>query len=324
MGLFATLVKPFFSKVFVVINIDSNFCNITIKRIKGSRTISTHRKEYKLIDSAIPFEAVKLVRGYKKKYPFTYLVSMLKTFSQGMVIHKLDREVIMGELKMSAAKIVRHDGLSFFASKNSVTEYERSLSVFGELDFIFSPFWLICDHIKKYPTPGRNLYVLLQRSTISLVVADGLDISFANVFLADSEVYIKDDDNNRLESFGIKSFEEMVKENEFSDFDENQASVESLKTDLFIPNLDSDANKHTNDVALAVNIAKIILDSMGEYYKNPVYASDFIDRVVFLDACEFSDDAYEELTKRIMLESVRRDFNLDSVLVETARMEIKE
>lgn len=323
MGLFTSLVSLFFSKVIIAIDVDASSCFLKIVRRKYGTIKEDVTKEFKVTDNKIPMDAIKLIYQYRKKYPFSYVVIMLKILAQGILLHRHNRKVIMGDLKLNECEIVTKDNLLFFAKKAMLKDFLRRYNNINGVDFLFSPFLLIHDHIKHFPTPGRNLYVLLQRSNITLMIAQGGKISFSSFFLVSSDVQNTSDDEYQTNSY-FTNYDEI---DDLSDFDSlSNLSLDHLKLDMFIPNFEKEDHKiiYYNDIPMAKTIAKTITDSLMEYYQNPLYGGTFIDKIIFLDACKINDDAFSLIARETMIESVKRDFDLLGALIQFARTEIGE
>lgn len=324
MGIFSAIVSPFFSKVFISINIDASSCFIKVSRLKNKTKTESFFKEFKTINGKIPMDAIKIIRLYHKKYPFTYIAAMLKTLAQGVVFDKNDKRILK-DIKSSQYQVIEQNGVEFFAQKAMIKDYLKKYDGIGKIDFLFSPFLLIAHHIQQNPTEGKNLYVLLQRGNIALMIMQNQEISFSGFFLTDSEVEIvsnKDDGMN----FELRQFDDFSMNEEFENFSKINFdfSLEHLQTDMFVPNLEEDEKITYNDMSKAPTIVKVILDSLKEYYQNPICKGSFIEKIIFLDACEIADDAFEFISKEVMIESVKRDFNLSQVLIDFARAEIGE
>ncbi len=330
MGFFTSLLSPFFSKVFISIDIDASLCHLRVVRVKDGVIKEKISKEFKAKDGNIPMDAIKLIYNYRKKHPFTYVSAMLKTLSQGVLDkkhNKYSREISMGKLKLSECENISKDGLLFYAKRSTIKDFLPNYDSIGGIDFLFSPFLFMCHNIRRNPSPGRNLYVLLQKNNIALMIVKDNAILFSNIFLVSSgiEVVSKDQNKHTLNATNYSELENI------SDFDtlsklDFKPSLDHLQTDLFIPNVNEEENKNAqSDMLKAKTIAKIISDSLKEYYQNPAYKdSNFVDRIIFLDACKIDNDEFSFIAKELLIESVKRDFDLLGMLIDFARTEIGE
>ena len=86
MGLFTSFLSPLFSKVFIAINVDASTCSIKLIRVKNTNILESFTKEFKTSENNIPMDAIKIVRKYRKEYPFTYVSVMIKSLAQGVVL----------------------------------------------------------------------------------------------------------------------------------------------------------------------------------------------------------------------------------------------
>ena len=320
MGFFTSMMSPLFSKVFIAINIDAITCTIKVIRIKQVESLT---KEFKTTENQIPMEAVKLIRRYKHNYPFTYVSAMIKTLSQGVVLQKDSKDFFSGNLKASECQISSSETIRVFAKRSMIKDYLRRFNVISGVDFVFSPFLIIDRNAHDLPTLGNNVYVLLQRSNIALMVVYRGVATFSGFFIAEGEVPMLNKEEQRSD-IELKNFDELSLDDDFDEFAKIalDPSIEHLQTDMFIPNLDETKIVY-DDMPKAKIISKILVDAIKEYYQNPLYKGEFIDKVILLDACKISDQAYEFIAKELMLETVKRDVNLPDVLIQFAQRELK-
>lgn len=323
MGFFTSMMSPLFSKVFIAINIDAITCTIKVIRIKHDKQVESLTKEFKTTENQIPMEAVKLIRRYKREYPFTYVSAMIKTLSQGVVLQKDSKDFFSGNLKASECQISSSETIRVFAKRSMIKDYLRRFNVISGVDFVFSPFLIIDQNAHDLPTLGNNVYVLLQRSNIALMVVYRGVATFSGFFIAEGEVPMLNKEEQRSD-IELKNFDELSLDDDFDEFAKIalDPSIEHLQTDMFIPNLDETKIVY-DDMPKAKIISKILVDAIKEYYQNPLYKGEFIDKVILLDACKISDQAYEFIAKELMLETVKRDVNLPDVLIQFAQRELK-
>lgn len=317
------MMSPLFSKVFIAINIDAITCTIKVIRIKHDKQVESLTKEFKTTENQIPMEAVKLIRRYKHNYPFTYVSAMIKTLSQGVVLQKDSKDFFSGNLKASECQISSSETIRVFAKRSMIKDYLRRFNVISGVDFVFSPFLIIDQNAHDLPTLGNNVYVLLQRSNIALMVVYRGVATFSGFFIAEGEVPMLNKEEQRSD-IELKNFDELSLDDDFDEFAKIalDPSIEHLQTDMFIPNLDETKIVY-DDMPKAKIISKILVDAIKEYYQNPLYKGEFIDKVILLDACKISDQAYEFIAKELMLETVKRDVNLPDVLIQFAQRELK-
>lgn len=147
--------------------------------------------------------------------------------------------------------------------------------------------------------------------------------TFSGFFIAEGEVPMLNKEEQRSD-IELKNFDELSLDDDFDEFAKIalDPSIEHLQTDMFIPNLDETKIVY-DDMPKAKIISKILVDAIKEYYQNPLYKGEFIDKVILLDACKISDQAYEFIAKELMLETVKRDVNLPDVLIRFAQRELK-
>lgn len=330
------LLRPFFSTVLIGVNLDAKVCSVKIAVFKGGVVKNTITKDFKIVDKELPIEAAKLIKSYKRKYPFTYLSAMSKTYNQGLANYGKKNDLIKFGINLKTSKIVEMpNGWVFYIQQLAIDENRVKFIRALGLDFLFSPFALIYEGIKKTLTKDLQLYVLQERSSLSLFVADKNSVYFGGFFLMGA----LDEGKDEVGNIEVKSLDEMAgldsvigSLDELNEIGELEDLDSGLIKQEFMPE-EVDAQKQQEaeierlevlkDLARASNVTEILENSINEFYGNNIYKSQFIQKIVLLDSYGITEQAIEHLKNSLMLDIEVRKFNINDALIAMAQNELK-
>ncbi|STP11642.1 Uncharacterised protein [Helicobacter cinaedi] len=332
------LLKPFFSTVLIGVNLDAKVCSLKIVVMKNKRIKSTISKDYKIVDKELPMEAAKLIKSYKRRYPFTYLSAMSKTYNQGLANCTKKGDLIKFGVNAKTSRIVEMPNQWLFyiqqlAVDENRVKYIRALG----LDYLFSPFVLVYEHIKTRLSSKLKLYVLQERASITLFVADKKGVYFGGFFMMGGELEQSEDESlsavevhslqeiSSLDSI-LGSLDELNEIGELEDLD-----AELIRKEFAPQEVDTQEQQEMEisrleglrDLARASNAAEILKNSINEFYSNPIYAStQFIESIVILDTYGITEQAVDHLRNALMLDIEVRALNIPEALIALAQAEL--
>lgn len=333
------LLRPFFSTVLIGINLDAKVCALKIVILKNGHVKSTLAKEFRVVNNELPIEAAKLIKSYKRKYPFTYLSAMSKTYNQGLAhcANKASDLVGFGIDSQTSKIVEMPDGWLFYIQNLAIDENRVKFIHALGLDFLFSPFVLIYDFVKDQLTKDIKLYVLQERSAITLFVASRAGVYFGGFFMMGNEIEGNDGgDNSVLE---VKSLQEMGdlesligSVDELNEIGELEDLDEELIRREFAPQEFDVAGDQDNssclgglrDLVRSSNIVEILKNSINEFYTNPIYSAQFIDSVVLLDTYGMTEQAVEHIRNSLMLDVKLKRVEIPDMLIALAKSELNK
>lgn len=331
------LLRPFFSTVLIGINLDAKVCALKIVILKNGHIKSTLTKEFRVVNNELPVEAAKLIKNYKRKYPFTYLSAMSKTYNQGLA-HCANKagDLVRFGIDSQTSKIVEmpNDWL-FYIQKLAIDENRVKFIHALGLDFLFSPFVLIYDFIKDQLTKDIKLYVLQERSAITLFVASRAGVYFGGFFMMGNDIERNDGGDNSvlevksLQEMGdleslIGSVDELNEIGELEDLDEELIRREFAPQEFDMAEDQSSTLGGLRDLVRSSNIVEILKNSINEFYTNPVYSAQFIDSVVLLDTYGMTEQAVEHIRNSLMLDVKLKRVEIPDMLIALAKSELNK
>ena len=279
MGLFGI-----YRRVIVSIDLDERTCKV---RLSNNKNTNYEEKTYKTINADFPIEAAKYIQRVQSKYPYTYIATMIKSENQGLLNgNSVDVFDSFG-LDMASLKIMLVNKQWFiYVGKKNLQEYENKFSKIEGLDFVFSPFIIIYEKIKDRLGGTKKLYILQEKGSSSLLIADrdymyfGEHVVFRQDTFIDENIIIKDKD-----------------------------SYESSQNSL-------------SELSIANHMIALITKTLNNFYQDSRYASDFIDELLILDGYGISDNAISHLKSNTMLEIQLVQIDICKEIEKLVKMEL--
>lgn len=330
---FSGLIRPLYSSVFIGVNLDGKVCSLKILRIKGEEILESFAKEYKTINSEMPMDAIKIIRTYQKKYPFTYLSTMSKSYNQG-VFKKVGKEDFLKYgVNAKESNILNFENWKIYIKNSAIEENVEKFSKIKGLDYLFSPFIVIYHKIKDQMESKTTLYILQERSSISLLIADLEGIYFGGYFIVEGET---DDVSENAQVSGITDdiFTNSFLDSRDDDLDDDIDELEDLgDSDLFIDELnerllsdnqEDQAKQKIDDIVKVSVVFNMVQNSLREFYSNELYESKFIEKIIVLDAYGMSDGALHYLGENLMIEMHKVPISIVDELCMLSKIEFEK
>ncbi len=299
----------------------------------------TFSKEFRIADKELPIEAAKIIKDYKRRYPFTYLSAMSKTYNQGLANCRKKGDLIKFGVNAKTSHIVEMPNQWLFYIQNLAIDENRVkfIRALG-LDYLFSPFALIYENVKNKLTLGIKLYVLQERGSITLFIANRKGVYFGGFFMVGGELEQSDKDNTPIAE--MHSLEELSSldsilgsTDELNEIGALENLDESLIRKEFAPDeVDSQEAQEAEisrleglkDLARASNAAEILKNSINEFYSNPIYNAQFIESIVLLDTYGMTEQAIEHIRNALMIDLQVLTLNVPDALIELAKAELSQ
>lgn len=295
-----------YQKVIISVDVGKNTCRLTTSYSKSS--IPREERIFKTINGDLPIEAAKYIRHIKRKYPYSYIATMSRDKNQGLVNGSNMKSFENFDMNVNAFTIMLINKKWFvYIAKDALAENKANFIKAGGIDFIFSPFLLMFERVKTRLNEHKKLYILQEKDSCALLIADRNEVYFGNYIIFDKDVgeqNLQAEPNSALEFESIGEIDENIIIKDFETKDENN-----------IGNL--------NDLSLANAMIDIIKSTLNVFYKDERYASDFIDELLILDGCGISDSVIMHLTNNIMLETHFLKIDICSELEKLAKLELK-
>lgn len=297
-----------YQKVLISIDIDVQTCKILVTHFGSAK--KGEEKTFKTINGDLPIEAAKYIRHIKAKFPFSYVSTTSKAQTQGLI--NGNRLSCFEEFNLSISSLhvmLVNKKWFVYIAKDGMIEHRARFSKIGGTDFVFSPFCLIYERVKSRLEEGKKLYILQERGSCALMIADNAGVYFGNyITFNDYEIDERD--------------EELERNNDIVEFEE----IGNIDENIIVKDFDNKQDNSTsglNDLNIANTMINVIKDTLNSFYKDDKYASDFIEELLILDACDISDNAISYLTNNMMLDIQFLRINICLEIEKLAKMELK-
>lgn len=330
---FSGIFRPLFSSVFIGVNIDGKVCSVKMLRVKDSKPIESINKDFRTVNNELPIDAIKFIKIFTKKYPFTYVSAMSKTYNQGVVKDtpkEENKDTGKFEINPKESSILDLKNWKIYINNSSIKENTDKYSKIDGLDYLFSPFLLIYNKIEQDLDEKTTLYVLQERNGISLLVADKENIYFGGYFIVENEI----DEIGLTQTPAEKVFDDSLFtiNDDDENFDDEMKDLDDLDSEYFIDKLnekllnekEEGAKEKVEDIAKIGIITNIIQSSLREFYSNETYESKFIEKILILDTYGMSEQALNYLKENTMIDTHKISFSIPDSLINLSTLEFKK
>ncbi|WP_300221928.1 hypothetical protein [uncultured Helicobacter sp.] len=312
--MFKGLLQFFYSKVLIGLNLDHDVCQLHIIRIKNGSIKQNIKTDIKTIDNIFPAEALKLIKFYKKKYPFTYTGVFSKTYNQGAIPTTDSKEFIKYDVNLQgySAKSFDNTWSAYIKNQDCYAQVSQYKDL-GDLDLVFSPF--ISIYLQSKKEMGKtSLFLLQEKLSVSVVISDGQKVFFGGFFETQNDVMEAGslETEQSLTTSISNSFEDIL-----SSMSDNIDDLDDLDFDLLDDDESDEYQKQEQnrleelkDFMRATTTVGILENVISTYYSNPNFESAFIEQIVILDTYGITPDAIRHIKDSLMIETFVRPFSI--------------
>ncbi|MGP1450237.1 MAG: hypothetical protein ACTTJS_03805 [Wolinella sp.] len=339
----SSIVKDMFSTFIVGVIVDARSCHVRMVTLKKGVVINDEEKEFKTVLGDVPIEAAKYIRKLRKQHPFTYVSSLSHSIYQGAIDTTDSSEYIKFGIRADNVKSIKvQDSWSLYITKEGIKEAQNRFAKSQGLDLLFSPFALLYEGNKARLDRKKRLYALYQHSALTLGILNNSGLYFGGFFLLESEIEESEpssDDGSELEEESLLVSETQTKMSdalnalnselgeigELEELDDSVVIEDFEEHEAGLPMAEEKESEKSSfdDFARTMNVTKFIRDSLGEFYKNEIYESDFIDEIVILDTYGISPSSLAYLRNTLLIDVKVHRFDISAALIDMSRAEIE-
>lgn len=335
------LFESLYHKIFIAIIVDGTTTAIDLEICSKERVLDSAHADFETEN--FTKEMHDFIESYIRESPYYYIAFLDISREQGaMPTCDKSRALLYGDITASEYKCFDDQWMSY-TSKADLYAIEKRYKDIG-LDFYFSPFTLILDFFADKIKTNTAMYLLVQRSALSVVVFEDAKLLFAEhldmegslnnddmlmdssdiddesldldegIDLDDIDV---DDDMDMLDDFGdIEDLDALEDIDEFSEnqdieeeFYEAQESIEDSLDD----GLNEDYQRFT-----------LIQGAIGRFYKEPKYRSIFVESIYIANGVGASNELKRYLEEEMFLSVYMRHIDIGVELCKLAKQELKQ
>jgi len=338
------LFEALYNKVIVSIVVKRASTDVYIELCSKNGTISQTSENFHTLYPTE--EMIAFIDSYIKETPFHYLAFLDTSDDQGALPSCKKSELSrFYDLTISETKCYK-DEWTYFTSKADINELEKAYNHF-DVDFIFSPFLILNNFFQDKISSTLAMFILIQDSCISLaifdhskllygdhldmeVVADidddllshdieeemNLESSKTSIDLEDIDVIDTIDDIEGLDDFG--DIEDLDTLEEIDEFSENRDIEEEFYEAEEEPLEEGGEDSFNEDYQRF----SLIQSSLGSYYSDEKYESQFIESVYIADGVGVSSDLKRYLEEEMFLNIYIRHLDLGMEVVHFVKEEL--
>lgn len=307
-------IKKFLSNLYISAVFKDKECQIYAKVIKDNKILKTLEAVFDLNENkALDTKFNDYIKKQEKISNFAYLSVMINTSRQWALPTTTKEGYTKFGIDFSSVNIVVMPGdWSIFIYKDEIENLQNLFNGI-EINLIYSPFALLYENIINIKNENKNvLYIYNHENSISMMVFDQNTMKFSSFFST-----IKSDD-------GIDEYKELSSvdtsdlENVISKEDDKFDQLDSLEDINFIENssdreIFEDMNadfaniknleESVDDISKETILMNYIRLSIEEYYKNDLYDSHFIDKILIFDDTKLEKSFLSLLESELLIET---------------------
>ncbi|MBF7047519.1 hypothetical protein IY804_05440 [Campylobacter volucris] len=304
-----SFLRKYILQLLVCICYDKKQYTIRCHTWKNSKAVDTFEKTFE--DKA---RAVEYVKNLSKDFQIYYINTFFTSIAQGVAPSSNYKELSKFGVDTNTVKCLPLNNALMYVANSSLELYQQDFEDFGGLDLLYSPFFLLYHSIEKKGFDDKvSLYVYRYHDFVAMLICKNKEIYFGSYFDIASQDYneeeifedIQDEEEpleltqelegekneedveNTEENYELKSLEEMGE-----DFDK----IESLEEQTEQVPMEDLENFSTN-----MKMIEFIIDSVKEFYNNPLYNNSFLEKIVIFDEEEFSNTSLDYLENELFI-----------------------
>ena len=333
--------QKYLSNIFISIVQQENEWVIYSKILKNGaiKDKLTEKFESKDHDN-IPKKMQKYLEKLQADYNFAYTALFLDSMGQGALSGTTAKDFEKHSVDMKSVSCFAVDNAwTLYASFIDINWAKKLFENVG-LDFIYSPLMVQHTLIKSQKLKEKpTLFILNHEDSVTISIYENTNLLFGSFFKTTTDDNLDDGDeedwDNAKEEKGVEDLveldtmyddemgaleelDDLATDEESTDFED----VESNETDL--GHFEDDENSDNSDLELFgrdVIVYKFLVSSLKEFYKNPIYKSNFIDTIVIFDGYEMSSELIDMIENDLLMDIEMNKININETVCD---MSIKE
>jgi len=332
--------ESLYLKVIVNIVVERSRTVVYIELCSKKGVVSAHQESFETLD--INSTMLEFIRSYTNESPFSYISILDSSAEQGAIpTCAKNRLSYYHDLSACEYKCFDEKWITY-TSKTDLYTIEKRYKEIG-MDFIFSPFSILSNFFKDKVNGALGMYIVVQDNYLSLGIFENSELLFAEhldmehnadrdeISLSDEitqddieldmdkEIDLDDvevlDDMEDLDSFGdiedLDSIEEIAEFSENQDIEEEFYEAEEVLAESDEAHFNEDYQRFS-----------LIKSSVGNFYSDKKYESQFIENIYIADGIGVSPDLKHYLEEEMFLNVYIRHVDLSAELCELSKMEL--
>jgi len=322
---FSSKIQKYFTNLFISIVEGEDSYRLFCKVLKNNKLLKKFDKTFDIapndekLDSAIEDYIVSL----QEKYNTVYIALLLNSMGQGSIKGTHDKDFQKFSVHSNSVKAVKFKSWSSYVSYIDINWIQKTYKYIG-LDFVYSPFVILYNLLSAYKLKHNlTLYILNQEASITIGIFKGDTLCFGAFYKVDNNVKLsvsmdiddwedeKEDNSASMVELDNLDSEKLLSSDELSELtaldDElGDGKFSDLKDE---DNLDNLSSSESEDLGIEdlelygrdLDVFQFLQKVLGEYYKNDIYESDFIENAIIFDGYDIGEEMIGRIEDDLML-----------------------
>jgi len=332
------LLEAMYLKVLVNIVVEREKCTVYIELLSKKALESSVEEQFDTTEFST--QVYDFITSYIKESPYYYISILDMSTSQGALPtcskHDMD---FYADLTVSEYRC-HEDKWTYYTSKTDLDLTRKRYASVG-LDYIFSPFSILVNFFDDKINGHLAMYILVQDSFLSLAIFENSQLLYAHhldmmakggfetndfrdddaelLLNVDSSIELDDisvdEDAASVEDFSnIKDLDSLEEIDEFSE--SKDMEEELLEATEELP--DADETQFNEDYQRFT----LIQAAVGQFYKDEVYESRFVENVYVADCIGVTNDFKKYLEEEMFFNVYVRRADIALEVCELAKAEL--
>lgn len=343
--------QKYFSNLFVSVVRYGGEWQIYSKVIKNGAIIKKFSKVFAITqDDGLGKEAEEYLEELYNQYNYMYISYLMDSMGQGAIsgTSNVDFEKNSVDVK-NITQLSIDKKWSLYASFIDIN-WTKNIFKNSGIDFIYSPFILLYNFIStSKPLQQPTIYILNHEDFVAISVFKETELLFASYFKTstDEKLVAGDEIDNWEEEDEEKGVNNLIELDRIDDDVEGFDTLEDLEDLDDLDSFDSDSQEESTfkdvdekentlghfddenaDTDLEIYgrdllVYKYLTSSIKEYYKNHIYKSDFVEKIVMYDGYEISPDLIDMIEGELMMDIEIHKINIGEKVCDLAIKEAR-
>jgi len=322
---FSNRIQKYFTNLFISIIEGEDSYRLFCKVLKNSKLLNKFDKTFEIVpgDEKLDSTIEDYIVSLEEKYNTVYIALLLNSMGQGAIKGTQDKDFQKFSVHSNSVKTVKFKSWSSYVSYIDLNWVQKTYKDIG-LDFVYSPFVVLYNLLSGYKLKHNlTLYILNQEASVTIGIFKKDTLCFGAFYKVDNNVKLSASMNvddwedeeeessagmielDNLDSGELLNLDELSELNtlddelgdgEFSDLkdEDNQDNLSSLESE----------DSGTHDLELYgrdLDVFKFLQKALGEYYKNDIYESDFIENAIIFDGYDIGQEMIGCIEDDLML-----------------------
>ncbi len=319
------LFERFYNKILVNIVVNRTSSDVYIEVLSKSKVIEHVQKNFST--TTLDENILTFIQNYTKESPFSY-VSLLNTSNEQGALPSCDKRVISKIIDLNNMQYKCHEKKwAHYSSRADINNAEKIYKIIG-LDYIFSPYSILANFFKEKISSPSTMFILIHDNHISLAIYDNNELLFAECLDMQRE---KEEEEKTQSQDIVEENDSTLNDQEYvnilDDIDEfgDVEDLDSMQENLYKEQEETTlirSNDNKKDFDEDYQRFLLIHSSLGHYYSDEKYDSQFIESVYIADSIGVGDDLSRYLEEEMFLNVYIRKIDLGYEIAQLVKMEL--